>query len=74
MKPALFFLSAAFSAAALALTAQADTRIGLDLRIGIPAPIIVREAPPRPIVERMVLSPGPGYVWIAGHHTWMHGR
>jgi len=74
MKPALFSLSAALSAAALALTAHAETRVSLDLRLGLPAPIIVEQAPPRPVVERMVVSPGPGYVWIAGHYSWRHGR
>src|ERR1039457_4544351 len=64
MKPALFSLPTACCAVGLALTAHAETRIGIDLglRIGVPAPIIVREAPPRPIVERMSLSPGSGYI------------
>jgi hypothetical protein len=73
VKPALFCLSAACYAAILALPVRAQ-HIDLGLRIGIPAPIIVEQAPPRPVVERMVVSPGPGYVWIAGHHSWMNGR
>jgi hypothetical protein len=76
MKTALSFLAAPLCAAALALTAQAEPRVGIDLglRIGIPAPIVVREAPPRPVVERVVVSPGPGYVLVAGHHTWRDNR
>jgi hypothetical protein len=32
--------------------------------------VVVRVAPPRPLVERAVPAPGPGYVWIAGYHRW----
>ncbi len=53
-----------------ALTSQAGTHVGISLRIGIPPPIIVRQAPPRPIVERVVVTPGPSYVWVAGHYSW----
>jgi len=77
MKPALFSLSAAVCAALLALTARAETHVNIDLglRLGPPAPIVVREAPPRPtIVERQYAAPGTGYVWIAGHNTWINGR
>jgi hypothetical protein len=52
------------------MTAFASTHIGIGLRIGIPAPIIVRQAPPRRVVETVVTSPGPGYVWVAGHYSW----
>jgi hypothetical protein len=34
------------------------------------AEVFVRVAPPRPIIERRVVAPGPGYVWIAGYHRW----
>jgi len=34
------------------------------------AEVFVRVAPPAPIVERRVPTPGPGYVWIAGYHRW----
>jgi hypothetical protein len=76
MKPNHYYLlPAALFAATLSLTARADTRIGLDLHLGVPAPIVVREAPPRPvIVETQYAAPGPGYVWIAGHNVWMNGR
>lgn len=53
-----------------AFTSQAGAHVGISLRIGIPAPIIVRQAPPRPIVERVVVAPGPSYVWVAGHYSW----
>ena len=76
MKTALSYIAAPLCAAALALTAQAETHVGIDLglRIGVPPPIVVREAPPRPVVERVVVSPGPGYVLVAGHHTWRDNR
>lgn len=32
--------------------------------------VVVRVAPPRPLVERAVPAPGPGYVWIGGYHRW----
>jgi hypothetical protein len=34
------------------------------------AEVIVRVAPPARIVERRVIAPGPGYVWVAGYHRW----
>ena len=37
------------------------------------AAVYVRTAPPRPVVERVVKSPGPRYVWVAGYHQW-NGR
>ena len=35
--------------------------------------VYVRIGPPAPIVERRVVAPGPGYVWIPGYHVW-NGR
>jgi hypothetical protein len=32
--------------------------------------VIVRVAPPRPLVEKRVVAPGPGFVWIDGYHRW----
>lgn len=32
--------------------------------------VYVRTAPPPVVVETRVVSPGPGYVWIAGYHRW----
>lgn len=34
------------------------------------ADVIVRVAPPRPVVETRVPAPGPGYVWTPGYHRW----
>ena len=34
------------------------------------ADVIIRVAPPRPIVERRIVRPGPRHVWIAGYHRW----
>jgi len=56
------------------ITALASTHVGISFRIGVPAPIVVREAPPRRVVETVVASPGPGFVWVAGHYTWDNGR
>ena len=50
-------LMAAVFAAALALTASA-------------ADIVVRVAPPRPLVERRAPPPGRGYIWTQGYHRW----
>ena len=45
--------------------------LGCALALGASAEeIFVRIAPPRPIVERRVVAPGPGYVWITGYHRW----
>jgi len=70
MKSYLFSASTLALAAVLTLPARAGTRISLDLHIGPPTPLIVESAPPRPVVERMVVSPGPGYLWVAGHYSW----
>jgi hypothetical protein len=32
--------------------------------------VVVRVAPPRPVVEVRGVAPGRGYVWIAGYHRW----
>jgi hypothetical protein len=32
--------------------------------------VYVRVGPPAPIVERRIVAPGPGYIWIAGYHAW----
>ena len=74
MKPSTFLLLSAVSASALTLTGRAETHVSLNLQLGPPAPVIVREAPPRPvIVERQYNSPGPGFVWVAGHNSWVRG-
>jgi hypothetical protein len=57
-----------------AVTAFAGTRVGIGISIGAPAPIIVRRAPPVRVVERVTVSPGPGYTWVAGHYTWAGDR
>lgn len=77
MKPSTFTLLAAACAAALAVTARAETHVSIELglRLGPPPPFVVREAPPRPvIVERQYSAPGPGFVWIPGHNSWVNGR
>lgn len=32
--------------------------------------VYVRTPPPPPVAERVVVSPGPGYVWVPGYHAW----
>jgi hypothetical protein len=34
------------------------------------AQVYVRIGPPRPLVERRVPPPGPGFVWTPGYHRW----
>ena len=34
------------------------------------ADVVVRVAPPRPLVEHRVPPPGRGYVWTPGYHRW----
>jgi hypothetical protein len=36
--------------------------------------VVIRVAPPRPLVEKRLVAPGPGYVWIAGFHRWDGAR
>jgi len=32
--------------------------------------VYVRVAPPPPLAERVVVTPGPGYVWVPGYYVW----
>ncbi len=34
------------------------------------APVIIQQAPPPPPVETVVVSPGPGYIWVSGEWEW----
>jgi len=34
------------------------------------ADVVVRVAPPRPVVEHRSVAPGPDYVWTPGYHRW----
>jgi len=36
--------------------------------------VYVRVGPPAPIVERRIVAPGPGYVWVEGYHRWDGNR
>jgi hypothetical protein len=45
--------------------------LGTALAIGASAAeVVVRVGPPHPVVERRVVRPGPGYVWVGGYHRW----
>ncbi len=70
MKPSALLLIASL----LAAPAFAGTHIGIGISFGAPAPIIVHRAPPPRIVERVAVSPGPGYRWVPGHYTWAGHR
>src|SRR5438477_11907896 len=35
--------------------------------------VIVRVAPPRPIIERRIAPPSHRHVWVSGYHNW-NGR
>ena len=39
----------------------------------VPAGPVVAQAPPAPLVQTVVVSPGPGYVWIGGEWIWNGG-
>jgi WXXGXW repeat (2 copies) len=44
---------------------------GLLLAVGAAnAQVVVQIGPPRPLVERRPIAPGPGYVWTPGYHHW----
>jgi hypothetical protein len=61
----------ALACAAAPGAALAD--IGLGIRIGVPD-VVVRSQPPPDMVERVPMSPGPGYIWIRGNWAWRHGN
>lgn len=67
----LFVLLASAGLGAGALSAGG---VSFGLRIGVPAPIVVREAPPRIVEERVPVAPGAAYVWVRGHYTWDRDR
>ncbi|MDB6128620.1 MAG: hypothetical protein JWM35_2516 [Verrucomicrobia bacterium] len=73
MNSKIYFTLAAGAALALASATHAEPRISVDLHLGPPPPIVVHRAPPRPVVEVRTVSPGPDYVWVAGHHAWRGG-
>jgi hypothetical protein len=56
------------------LPATASTHVSVGVRIGVPPPVIVRQAPPHRVSEAMVVAPGPGFVWVAGHYSWNAGQ
>ncbi len=37
---------------------------------GVHGRVFVATAPPPPIAERVIVAPGPGYVWVPGYYTW----
>jgi hypothetical protein len=37
------------------------------------AVVYVRTPPPPPLAESILVTPGPGYVWVAGYHSWNGG-
>jgi hypothetical protein len=51
------FLSALFAVAVGIGSAQA-------------AEVVVKIAPPKPIVEHRAVRPSPEHVWVAGYHRW----
>lgn len=57
-----------------ALPLSASTHVSVGVSIGVPAPIIIRQAPPRRVSEVMVVAPGPGLVWVAGHYSWSNNQ
>ncbi|MDB6167172.1 MAG: hypothetical protein JWM88_36 [Verrucomicrobia bacterium] len=75
MKTSLLTLPAVCCALALGASARAESHVSVDLglRIGPPPPVVIHRAPPRRVEERITVSPGPGYVWVAGHQTWRNG-
>lgn len=36
----------------------------------VAAEVVVKIAPPAPIVETRGVAPGAGYIWIGGYHRW----
>lgn len=52
------------------LQAAAMSLTFLSLAAPALAQVYVNVAPPAPIAETRPMSPGSGYVWIAGHYKW----
>jgi hypothetical protein len=49
-------------------TLFAQPRVYIAARFGYaPAPVVVRVAPPAPLVAYAVPAPGPGYSWVGGY-------
>ena len=63
---------------ALASAASAVVLSGCVVAARVPGPVAyasgpvvyVDRAPPAPYAEQMIVSPGPGHVWIAGNWHW----
>jgi len=44
---------------------------GVTLACAEPAGrVYVRVGPPAPVIERVAVAPGPGYVWVPGYYRW----
>lgn len=62
--------SVSISSAVLSVTA-AIALSGCIVAARIPGPVLyVDRAPPVAYNEAILVSPGPGYVWINGYHSW----
>ena len=44
--------------------------VGLPLGLALAEEVIVKEAPPRAIVEKRGVAPSHDHVWVGGYHRW----
>lgn len=51
----------------LLLTALFGAALGIG---SAQAEVVVKVAPPRPVVEERTVAPSAAHVWIGGYHTW----
>ncbi len=70
----LKLLSSIAFACAASLPAMASTHVSVGLQIGVPPPVIIHRAPPPRVAETVVVSPGAGFAWVAGHYTWANNQ
>ena len=53
--------------------APAAALADIAINIGIPE-VVIHSQPPPEVIERVPMSPGPGYIWIRGHWAWRHNN
>lgn len=44
--------------------------VALGIGTAVAADVVVKVAPPAPVVEERGVAPSPNHVWIGGYHTW----
>jgi hypothetical protein len=70
-KPTVTYIAPTMPAPPPAVTTVTVVSTKTNIQV-VPSPAI-SEQPPPPVVEKVVVAPGPGYVWVPGAWMWQDG-